>query len=349
MDLFDFLDDEFDDFLGNISRLRKHREIRPRINHLVEYDDEQFRSRFRLSKLAFNYVLSLIEDDIKTTTSWNSAISPENRLLLTLNYYATGCFLGAIGDMSGVSKASVSRIVLNVSVAIAKLRPKFVKFPSNLQSLTYGFYNIAKFPRVIGIIGCTHVNIKSPGGENAECYKDRHGNFSMNIQMIVDHDFKIMDIVARWPGSSKKQTIFNNSRIKHRLENKEFPNNMIIGDRGYKNTKYLLTPLHNPCNPAEILYNKSLQKTRNVVERTYGAWKNRFPVLSKKIILHPSRVQAIIVACAVLHNIAIMSGDEHFQDDSEQNHHVNDTHREIDNNLENGTRNNIIEYYESLL
>lgn len=88
---------------------------------------------------------------------------PIIRLLLTLRYYATGSFLTVVGDFSGVSKASASRIVSLVSRAIAQLRPEFIKFPTNTKEIQQEFYNIAKFPRLIGAIDCTHVPIKSPG------------------------------------------------------------------------------------------------------------------------------------------------------------------------------------------
>ncbi|XP_044764538.1 putative nuclease HARBI1 [Coccinella septempunctata] len=194
MDLFECLEDESDYYFASLSRPRKRREIRTRMEHFENYDDEEFRCRFRLTKASINYVLSLIEDDIRTTTNLNSAISPVNRLLLTLRYYATGCFLRAVADLSGVSAASACRIVAEVSLAIANLRTEFVKFPSNLQSVIHGFYSIARFPRVIGVIDCTqtHITIKSPGGDNAEYYRDRHGNFSMNVQTDVDHELKIL-------------------------------------------------------------------------------------------------------------------------------------------------------------
>lgn len=57
------------------------------------------------------------------------------------------------------------------------------------------------------------------------------------------------------------------------------------------------------------LYNESQIRTRNVVERSYGVWKRRFPILSLGIRLDIERVEAIIVATAVLHNIAIDHND----------------------------------------
>lgn len=67
--------------------------------------------------------------------------------------------LVSVADFIGVSIASASRIVSNVSRAISRLYPNFVK----LQSHTHlEFYNIAGFPRVQGAIDGTHILIQSP-------------------------------------------------------------------------------------------------------------------------------------------------------------------------------------------
>ncbi|KAG7305781.1 hypothetical protein JYU34_009914 [Plutella xylostella] len=273
------------------------------------------------------------------------------RLLLTMRYYATGSFLTVVGDFTGVSKTSASRIVKTVSEAIARLRPQFIQFPRDNIQIQQEFFDIARFPKLIGAIDCTHVAIKSPGGDIAENYRDRKSNFSFNVQTVVDAKLKIMDIVARWPGAVHDQTIFNNSHIKQRLINKEFGDCVIVGDKGYENTAYLLTPVQNPITPAEHLYNEAQIRSRNVVERTYGVLKNRFPVLSKKIILHVSRVQSVIVAYAVLHNIAIdMRDDLLFQDnippDVDDNEQIATPLNMQDTNVRNRLINN---YFVSLL
>lgn len=170
----------------------------------------------------------------------------------------------------------------------------------------------------------------------------------MNVQTVVDSKLKIMDIVARWPGSCHDQTIFNNSRIKQRLVDREFGNNYILGDKGYENTN--LTPLHNPQTPGERLYNESQIRTRNVVERSYGVWKSRFPVLSKKITLDNTKVQAIIVACAVLHNIATDMGEDSFAyeiPDERDETLVSDSLVTVRG--QNTVRNGVISYFTSLL
>lgn len=214
------------------------------------------------------------------------------------------------GDFAGIHKSTAGVIVRRVTMAISGLRRRYVKFPSTpagLRAVQEGFYAKSSFPRVIGAIDCTHVKLLSPGGENAETFRNRKGYFSLNVQTISDPWLRIIDVVARWPGSCHDRTIFSNSAIQARLERGEFGDGLIVGDSGYTLSSYMITPLRNPVLAEEALFNESQIRTRNVVERQYGVWKRRFPVLSLGIRLKVETAQDIIVACAVLHNIAINS------------------------------------------
>lgn len=104
--------------------------------------------------------------------------------------------------------------------------------------------------------------------------------------------------------------IFRNSRIQYRLESGEFDNGLVVADSGYENTSRVITPLSQVNTHAENLFNESLIRTRNCVERSYGVWKRRFPVLSLGLRMHIKKIQSIIVATAVLHNICCDNRDE---------------------------------------
>lgn len=95
----------------------------------------------------------------------NNAVPPANRLLLTLRFYATGNMLLSIADFAGVSVQLASAVVHDVSCAIANLRPRYCKMPEGdeITAAQREFYNVARFPCVIGAIDCTHVRIQSPG------------------------------------------------------------------------------------------------------------------------------------------------------------------------------------------
>ncbi|KAB0804445.1 hypothetical protein PPYR_01415 [Photinus pyralis] len=89
--------------------------------------------------------------------------------------------------------------------------------------------------------------------------------------------------------------------IKAEFEEGRYRNGFLIGDSGYTLTKYLMIPLANPITRPEQLYNESLIRTRNVVERQY--------VLRLERRLKLDTVLSVIIATAVLHNIAIDNND----------------------------------------
>lgn len=214
----------------------------------------------------------------------------------------------SIADFAGVCTSSVSTILQKVTFAIAQLRPNFVKMPrteAEMTAVAEGFYAICRFSRAIGAIDCMHVKIQSPGGDEAENYRNRKGYFSLNVQAVCSFDMKVSNIVARWPGASHDQTIFNISNLKMQLERGDYGPFILLGDSGYSNTRYLTTPILNCLTPVHQLYNESHIGTRNVIERTFGVIKRRFPVLSFGMRVKLETVKLIIIACAVLHNIAV--------------------------------------------
>lgn len=309
-------DDDWSDYEESVRFnrvvVRRVKSVRNRPNHFVEYDDQEFIQRFRLTKQSASFVLDMIGPQIMNSTERNDAIKIEQMLLIALRFYATGGMLMTIGDLNGVVKSTVSKIVTKVSHSIALLRETFIYMPkskTDIQQSAQNFYKIAKFPNVVAAIDCTHVKIISPGGDTAELFRNRKGFYSINVQTMCDADLKITNIVARWQGSAHDSNIFRNSRVYAEFESGKFGKYFILGDGGYPNKKYLMTPLLNPNSPEENLYNESQIRTRNCVERSYGVWKKRFPVLSLGIRLKFEKVQSIIVACAVLHNICCINND----------------------------------------
>ncbi|GJQ74873.1 hypothetical protein Trydic_g21709 [Trypoxylus dichotomus] len=145
-------------------------------------------------------------------------------------------------------------------------------------------------------------------------------------------DLKIRAIVVRWPNATHDQTIFNNSNPKHEFENGRFGRFLLLSDSGYNIQPYLMTKLQEARTTAENLYNESIIRTRNVIERQYGVWKRRFPILQFGMRLNLDRVIAIVVATAVLHNIAI-----HMKDTlpNEEADFVVDDHEEQPDNVIN--------------
>ncbi|KAJ3653970.1 hypothetical protein Zmor_013188 [Zophobas morio] len=308
------------------ARMRRPKIFQLRENHFEKWNAGEFLKRFRFSKTGVRLILQQIQEQIKSPTERNHAVSPEQMLLVTLRFLATGSFLQVAGDFIGISKATASQIIHKVTRAIASLHTVFIKMPAtedDCRRNSNQFHTIARFPKCIGALDCTHVKIASPGGEEPEIYRNRKGFFSMNVQVICDATLKIQNIVCRWPGSSHDSTIFNNSRIRAKFEAAEYGRYLILGDSGYAIRPFLLTPLRAPVTRAEQLYNESQIRTRNPVERCFGVWKRRFPALAFGIRLKLHKVEAVVVATAVLHNIAIILNEEEPPLDPEEEAAVN--------------------------
>jgi hypothetical protein len=101
------------------------------------------------------------------------------------------------------------------------------------------------------------------------------------------------------------------------LEGTNFENGVLIGNSGYACLPYLMTPYSEPVTQSERRYNRALKVTRSLIERTFGVLKRRFHVLHSENHMSPDRVCTVVVACCILHNIAIDNNEPvpDFEDD----------------------------------
>lgn len=292
-------------------------------------------------------------------------MSPEHKVLIALRYYASGSIMVVCGDFMGIHKSIAIRIVQHVSHYIAALGSTFICFPtvdSEIKKVQQEFYNISKFPMVIGALDCTHIRIKTPGGDNAVAYRNRKGFYSMNVQIICDANLKIQDIVTKWTGSSHDSTIFNNSSIRRKFDRGEMNNCLLVADSGYTQHSYVMTRVGDPQAAVDTIsginiqgvykYNKSLVRARNIVQKSYGIWKYRFPILATGIDGRVASPQTIIIATAVLHNIACHFGENVPRISSEELSWINATDFNnisdiTESNAVNSTKKKLLRYFQS--
>ena len=73
-----------------------------------------------------------------------------------------------------------------------------------------------------GAIDCTHIQIPSPGGLDAELNRNRKGYFSIKVHAVCGPNLKILNVVARWPGSVHDARIFDNNQKKSEKKSEKY-------------------------------------------------------------------------------------------------------------------------------
>jgi len=209
---------------------RKNKVINESI-HLSDLTDDEVFQMTRFPRNAVNELCLMIKDDIEHPTGRSHAISAETQVLAALQFYATGSFQWVIGRSCGLSQSSVSLAINSVTNALVKRATEFICFPTDQQTLftnKLSFHAIAGFPNVIGAIDCTHIAIKSPTA-NEEAYVNRKGVHTLNIQAVCDADMKILNVVAKWPGSTHDSFIWRSSSLHHMFEEGHVQCGWLIG------------------------------------------------------------------------------------------------------------------------
>lgn len=143
---------------------------------------------------------------------------------------------------------------------------------------------------------------------------------------------KILNVNAQYAGATHDSFIWRNSLVRNEMEalfergnftyiNSESylyifiyiyfsftgeRNFWLLGDSGYPQEPWLMTPFENPLpGTPESRYNDRHIQTRNCVERCIGVLKGRFLCLSKVLRYTPEKVGNIVNACSILHNICV--------------------------------------------
>uniref|UniRef100_A0A915HXG9 DDE Tnp4 domain-containing protein n=1 Tax=Romanomermis culicivorax TaxID=13658 RepID=A0A915HXG9_ROMCU len=141
---------------------------------------------------------------------------------------------------------------------------------------------------------------------------DPHLIQSKKVQIIIKIIFNAVELLG-WRGSTHDACISNESNLKDQLET--LPGNLhIIRDHGYPCLQYLLTPDPNPTTAEEKHCNVAHAATGSVIERLNGMLKRGFPCSSSKLQYSPKKCGPIIIACAVLYNLALDMGESNIEE-----------------------------------
>lgn len=108
--------------------------------------------------------------------------------------------------------------------------------------------------------------------------------------------------------------VFRLSKFENMCMHENFPHNSyILGDVGYRLTKYVMVPFKNNGHLSErqIHFNNRLSSARMIIERSLALLKGGFRSLLDTLPMRRTDlIPKYIIACCILHNICLLQNDE---------------------------------------
>ncbi|XP_063887842.1 putative nuclease HARBI1 isoform X2 [Scylla paramamosain] len=292
-------------------RLRTERVFRDRLDPLDVSDAHLLRD-YRLPR---HEILQLCEElglKLSRPTNRTSSIPVHTQVMLALRFFASGSFQSVLGDTAGLSQASTSRVLNDVTSALFQKARIEIKMPASQQDITHNkqeFCAVAGFPSVIGVVDCTHVPIRGP--RNGHTYLNKKKKYSLNVQVVTDGKMRIISFNARFPGSMCNSYVWRESQLRKQFTDGRFGDSVLLGDSSFPLEPFLMTPVRRPKTTGEHAYNISHEETCTVMEQTLGTLKSRFRCLHESggtLKYNPVKCAYITVACMYLHNICVEKG-----------------------------------------
>jgi hypothetical protein len=285
--------------------------------HLMgSYTELMFRERTRVSHATFQYLCEELGPFLrKQDTNYRNSITVERRVAMSLVRLGSGNGLQIVGDLFGVAKSTVSKIVRDFCRMVRlHLQKKFVTFPSEykFRELAKDFEALHGIPYVVGAIDGSHIPIIAPvnGGEDYYCRKSFH---SALLQGIVDTNCIFWDYEFGWAGSMHDCTVFKLTKVGRKcIEGKLLPYKL-IGDAAYPVRPWIYCPFKGGVDVSLPAYkahwNFIQSSTRMCVERAFGILKCRWRIIMKRMECPLKYVPDVVASCIILHNICIISAD----------------------------------------
>lgn len=211
----------------------------------------------RMSSNSFDKLLNICGQSL-LKHSQRVPISPEQRLMVTLRFLATGDSYPSLAYAFRIAPPTICNIVRETcNIIWEKLAPIYIKTPTEEQWLQIekGFYNLWQIPNCIGALDGKHIRIRAPASTGS-MYFNYKKYFSIILLAVCDarYFFTYVDIGAY--GSQSDGGVLKNSSFGIKLKNRELqiPNSKtlpgtytkapfyLVGDEGFPLQLNLLRP-----------------------------------------------------------------------------------------------------------
>ncbi|XP_040214550.1 uncharacterized protein LOC120944863 [Rana temporaria] len=249
----------------------------------------KFMNFTRMSVPRFDDLLERLRPRLtRMDTVMRNSVSPEERLLVTLRFLATGQSYVTLHHYFLLGITTVSRVVKETCVAIwEELHDIVMPEPTEeiWESVVDTFWEKTQFPNCIGALDGKHIRVKKPP-HSGSSYFNYKKYFSVVLLALSDAHLKFLFVDVGAYGSQGDGRIFRESAFGRRVhagqlnipESRPLPCTkepslplVMVADEAFGLAENLMRP-YSGCglNRQQKVYNYRLSRARHVVECAFG-------------------------------------------------------------------------------
>ncbi|CAN0909454.1 Protein ALP1-like [Linum grandiflorum] len=295
---------------------------------------KSFESLFRISRKTFDYICSLVKDDMEAKHSNicdvnGKPLTTRDQVAIALRRLSSGESLASTGNSLGINQSTVSQVTWRFVEALEESGTSHLQWPTSeteMDQIKAKFKKIRGLPNCCGAIDTTHILMTVPTvNQSHEVWIDREKKFSMVLQAVVDPDMRFRDVTVGFPGSLSDAVILQssgffklceegkrlNGKTKTLLEGTEELGEYILGDAGFPLLKWLITPFQHAIPGDQVDFNKRHSATRAVAKIALARLKEMWRIIHGVMWLpDKNKLPRIVFVCCLLHNIVIDMEDK---------------------------------------
>lgn len=231
------------------------------------------------------------------------AISPRDRLSVTLRYLATGNTFKDLSYSTRIAPNTISNIVRSTLAAIIQiLEPRVITLPSTAyewEVVAHKFETLWNFPHCIGSLDGKHINFR-PARKEGSKFRNYKGKDSIVLLALVDAEYKFLFVDIGMNGRMHDSAVFRESPLGNKVYSNTLPlpspcelpgfnyklPYIIVGDDAFALKPNLLKPYPSRGLALDkIIFNYRLSRARKTVENAFGILANRWRVLPYPLML----------------------------------------------------------------
>ena len=290
-------------------------------NESKRFNEEDFRKEFRVSRSSFHWLCDLFSKSPHLLSQGNKEIfSIEFHLLLFLRKVGSEGVEASDTKMAnffGIGKGSVSILFNRMKQAILSFKRDVIKWPTEQEknAMKLEIKTRYGFQKCVGIIDGTIIILNQRPQKFGDSYWCRKCVYSLNVQVVCDHNCNILYYYGGWPGSVHDNRAWKNCKLYKSASTYFSQGEYLVGDCAYSACNVMvqtfkkLPGISNLCARKEF-FNTKLGSLRVKSEHCIGILKNRFPMLRRtnasiKDQADVMKVMETFGSCAVLHNLLL--------------------------------------------